>query len=406
MKLFIVILLLLSSLHICNTASFGSQDELNQIVEQAWQAVSENHFGATFNEIKWRKLRERLKAKKYASTAQAYAEIRSLLSRLDDPSVRFLTPEQTAAFLPEVTGASHIGVGLAEMLSVDVNERTGEIVVVTPIPHSPAARAGIKPADVLTEIDGVRTKNLSLAEIVSRLRGGQQGSDVKITLSRKGKSINISLRRELIPAINPAVEAELKEINGRRIGYIMLYQITETSGREVRQAVGALTEKSATSFILDLRNNPGGSLVAAREIAGVFLGSKPIALIADRKGKDKLTASGEMLTDKPLAVIVNEGTASAAELVALGLQSNNRAKIVGTKTFGKALIHGLNPLSDKSAIVVTTGHLLSLNGEELLGKGVTPDTLIEMNDSPVLNPANLKPASEVDKQFMRAIENL
>lgn len=403
LKIFFSILFLFFASYICSVKSPAQQiPEPNQIVEQAWQGIKDTYFSPQFNLIKWEDLGKQIKEKKYSSVPEAYIGIQNLLVELNDPAVRFLTPQQTQFFFQEVTGAIHIGIGLAEMLSVDLNEKTGKITIVTPIPNTPAAKLGLKPNDVIVAIDGEKTDKMKLAEAVSKLRGAKD-TFVKLTILRQGKNFDLKLKRETISPFTPAVFSELTEFQGKKIGYLAIYQFTQNSGNEAREAVADLIKKGAHTFVLDLRNNPGGAITAAQETSGIFLGQKPIALTVGKNGKTELVGIGEKLTDKPLAILINEGTASAAELVAVGLQSQKRAKIIGTKTFGKALIHGLTSLADGSALVVTISHLETLEGKKILGEGITPDVLQPMKESPILLPEKVKPASIKDLQFMRGI---
>jgi carboxyl-terminal processing protease len=262
-------------------------------------------------------------------------------------------------------------------LSVDTDSKTRKITVVTPITASPAARAGILPGDVIAAVDGMATKEMSLADMMMRLRG-KPNTKVKLTISRSNRILNITLDRTVIQS--PFVRSSLKLVNNQKIGYLAFDRFTSTVAAEMRSAVRDLAKQGADAFVLDLRNNPGGDVAAGRNIAGIFLGEKPFATIFGRDRRTtQLIATGDKLTEKPLTVLVNQGTASMGEVLASGLQENQRAKLVGTKTFGKSLIQTFEKLPDRSIVTIPIGKIQALNGRELLNIGITPDRLVEVN---------------------------
>jgi carboxyl-terminal processing protease len=171
----------------------------------------------------------------------------------------------------------------------------------------------------------------------------------------------------------------------------------------MREALERL--KGADGFVLDLRNNPGGALPALEEIAGLFLGENTIGTLQGRAGTTKLRSTGTQLTDKPLVVLVNEGTGSAAELLAGALQDSGRAVVVGTPTFGKGLVHGFFPIADGAVVAVTVGQLRTPRGQEILGVGITPNVRVDMAKSPLLD-STIALASRLDVQYRQAIEQL
>lgn len=373
-----------------------TRDDFSLLVEQAWEAIQKKHIDSDAKSREWLEARRQALLAPHASRQQAYAAIRSMLLQLGDPATRFLTPEQTAPFLREAGGEQHTGVGLAELLSIDIDERSRDLVVVTPIPNSPAERAGLRPHDVIAAIDGTATKGMTLEDAAGRLRGAP-GSRVTLTIRRRGRTLDLSLRRAVINGLRPSVRAELRRIGGRRIGYVAIRQFTADSTRETRQAINDLTGRGADAFILDLRNNPGGNLLAARQIAGFFIGARPIAEVRRKSGVEIERAEGTRLTNKPLAMLINEGTASAAELLAAGLYSNHRGRLVGAKTFGKGLIHSLETLPDGSSLVITVGRIRTLEGREILVNAILPDVIVARAHVPPRAAA-----SRQDTQFSRA----
>ena len=366
-----------------------------QLVDEAWQVVADNYVDGKFNSVDWQQVRTEIS--QYATSEAAYAAIRSMLRQLDNPATRFLTPEQFADFRAEDSGQTHIGVGLPEVLSLDINE-TRQLIIVTPLANTPAADAGIQPGDRVLAIDGVATEGMDLGAAAARLRG-KEGSTVKLTLQRSNHIFETMLKREEIAPAVPAVEVRRRE--GDQIGYIMLKQFTESSPEQMHDALVSLSD--ADVLVLDLRNNPGGSPLAAGEIAGFFLGDVEIGKAIARVDLPPLRPSSSQMTQQPLAILVNEGTASAAELLASALQDYERATIIGTTTAGKGLIHSIHPLADGSALVVTLGYLYAPEGRDLRA-GIEPDVVVR-TASPLLDPAS-EPASDTDLQYLEALRQL
>jgi carboxyl-terminal processing protease len=370
------------------------------LIEQAWKAINDKYFDTSFNGVNWQQVREGLRLQKHSTQLDAYATIRSMLQQLNNPAVRFLTPEQTTAFTQEVSGASHSGIGLAELLSVDTSEQSRKITVVTPIPETPAARAGLQPDDVIGAVDGISTEGMSLTDVAMRLRGNPK-AQVRLTILRSNQKLDITIQREIVQM--PVIRSAIKSVVGKKIGYIALYQFTKTSAQEMQKAMNDMLNQGAEAFVLDLRNNPGGDVAVGKKIAGMFLGAKPMATVLNRGGEiTQMAAEGEQLTSQPLSILVNRGTASMAEVLASALQENRRAKIIGVKTFGKSLIQTLENLSDKSALAIPVGQIRTLQGQEILNNGITPDIIANLSLSPILNPTKIEAASEKDTQFQKA----
>lgn len=371
-----------------------------QLVAEALQIVEENYVDGNFNGLNWQQVKTETLSRHYATSEEAYRAIESVLKRLENPATRFLTPEQFTAFSAENSGKNHIGVGLLEVLSLDYDERE-RLRIITPLPDTPAAEVDLQTGDLLTAIDGVSTNDLSLAEAAMKLRGAE-GSMVNLTLTRDGSNFDVKLKREKIQVEN-TVRTQLIDLDDIQIGYIYLGQFLDSSVPDMREAINNLQEASA--IIFDLRNNPGGSVLAAVEIAGFFLGKAEIGMAATRVNLPPLNSTQTQLTKQPLVVLVNRGTASAAELLAGSLQDYRRAIIIGTPTIGKGLIHSPQSLANNSGIVVTLGKLFTPNGRDILTSGIEPDILSDAIASPWLNP-NIEPASSEDIQYLKAIEQL
>ena len=381
-----------------------SDDEVQvtpkQLVAEALQIVEESYVDGNFNGLNWQQVKTEALSHHYATSEEAYQAIESVLKRLENPATRFLTPKQFTAFSAENSGKNHIGVGLLEVLSLDYDERE-RLRIITPLPDTPAAEAGLQTGDLITAIDGVSTNNLSLAEAAMKLRGAE-GSMVSLTMTRDGSNFDVKLNREKIQIEN-TVRTQLIKIDDIQIGYIYLGQFLDSSVLEMKEAINNLHE--ASSLILDLRNNPGGSVLAAVEIAGFFLGERKVGMAATRVNLPPLNSTQMQLTEQPLVVLVNRGTASAAELLAGSLQDYRRAIIIGTPTIGKGLIHSPQLLADNSGIVVTLGKLFTPDGRDIFTSGIEPDLLSDVKISPLLD-SQIEPASLEDIQYLEAVEQL
>ncbi|MEM7007836.1 MAG: S41 family peptidase [Thermodesulfobacteriota bacterium] len=293
-----------------------------------------------------------------------------------DPYSAYLSPERYRE-LQIGTSGEFVGVGM------EVTTEDGYLKVITPIEGGPAEKAGVKPRDLIVEIEGKSTKGMIVQEAVNMLRG-PKGSTVNVTIEREGTSepIKVDLVRDKI--VVKSVKYDLLE-NG--IGYIKLSQFQENSSQELRNALSQLEAQNGGKLrgvVLDLRNNPGGLLGEAIEIVDEFIDQ---GLIVSVKGRDKNQARDHYATkngdfqEYPIVVIVNEGSASASEVVAEALQDNKRATILGTNTFGKGSVQTIIRLEDGSGLKLTTAKFYAPSGRSISEVGLTPDVIVENKDS-------------------------
>lgn len=271
----------------------------------------------------------------------------------------------------------------------------------TTIADTPSAKAGLRPKDIIQAIDGVATNRLSHDEAMMRLRG-KAGTQVVLTIRRNGKIFNLLLGREAIK-VRP-VRFALKQEMGKSIGYIALSQFTPNASQEMHNAVEQLLDKNVDAFVLDLRNNPGGLLKACTEIASLLSNKERVATLRGRTGiLEEIWASGSRLTDKPVVVLVNGGTASASEVLAAALQDNRRAVLVGSTTFGRGRVHSGEELSDSSIVIVTVGSLVTPTGSEIDRKGIKPDYVVEIPSTVLKTWTLANIATAKDPQYTQAI---
>jgi len=351
-------------------------DSPKEVIDQTWQIVFRDYLdiNGKYKPEQWRSLRRDVLAKSYGSSKEAYEAIRGMLSSLDDPYTRFLDPREFKEMQIDTSGELS-GVGI--QLSLD--KETKNLVVVSPIEGSPASRAGVQPKDVIVAIDGKSTKGMSTEDAVKLIRG-QAGTTVTLTLKRKAQTLELPLTRERIEL--HAVDHQINtSVDGVKVGYIRLKQFNATATKDMRQAVKDLEEKGAQGYVLDLRSNPGGLLMASVEIARQWLNEGTIVSTKTRDGiQDVKRANGRALTTKPMVVLVNEGSASASEILSGALQDNNRAVLVGQKTFGKGLVQSVRGLSDGSGMTVTIAKYLTPSGRDIHKHGIDPDVTAKMTE--------------------------
>jgi carboxyl-terminal processing protease len=351
-------------------------DSPKEVMDQAWQIVFRDYLdiNGKYTPDQWRQLRRQVLAKSYGSSKEAYEAIRGMLAGLDDPYTRFMDPREFKEMQIDTSGELS-GVGI--QLSLDKD--TKELVVVSPIEGSPASRAGVQPRDVITSIDGKSTKGMSTEDAVKLIRG-QAGTNVTLTLRRKAQNLQVLLTRERIEL--HAVDHQINSTpDGVKVGYIRLKQFNANATKDMRLALQDLEAKGVQGYVLDLRSNPGGLLMASVEIARQWLNEGTIVSTKTRNGiTDVRRATGRALTEKPLVVLVNEGSASASEILSGALQDNRRAVLVGQKTFGKGLVQSVRGLSDGSGMTVTIAKYLTPSGRDIHKHGITPDVQAKMSE--------------------------
>ncbi len=324
--------------------------------------------------------------------------IRGMVSDLDSHS-QYLDAREYRDIRISTMG-SYSGIG------IEVDEVDGVLRVVTPIAGSPAARSGIRSGDQIIAVDGVAIEMASLQQMVGRLRG-QAGSKVTVTVLRDDVAIEHEMRRQLI-----RVASVHKELLAPSFGYIRVSQFSDNTARELGRAVDDLQAASGgmlEGLVLDLRNNPGGVLDAAVDVSDLFLDVGVIVSADGRSFDSRFTRSahrGDILDGANMVVLVNNGSASASEIVAGALQDHERALILGTPTFGKGLVQTVMPLSRGRAIKLTTSRYYTPSGDSIQDVGIEPDVFVD--DTPGFPDLTLSGVvdREADAQLAEAIEYL
>jgi carboxyl-terminal processing protease len=375
--------------------------EEQKYVAEVWRVVDRAYVDDTFNHQNWWLVRQKALKKQMTTRDQAYTVVQQMLAGLDDPFTRLLKPEQYRS-LQTNTAGELTGVGL----QIALDAETGKLRVIAPIAGSPADRAGIQPADTILKIDGQGTIGLSLDEAAERMRG-KLGSRVILTVERdNSEAKDLEVIRDRI-ALNPVI-ADLRAIpqadteERRKVGYIRLSQFNANATAEVAHAIARLQEQGAESYILDLRNNPGGLLQAGIEVSRLWVDQGSIVYTVNRQGVlGSFEATGQALTQAPLAVLVNQGTASASEILAGALKDNKRATIVGEKTFGKGLIQSLFDLSDGSGVAVTVAKYETPAHIDINKLGILPDLTVPLE--PI---TAMQVGTDADNQYRAAVQLL
>ncbi|MDP2941007.1 MAG: S41 family peptidase [Candidatus Omnitrophota bacterium] len=299
-----------------------------------------------------------------------YGALKGMLSSLD-PHSQFMDPD-TYNELKVDTEGKFGGLG------IEITIKDGLITIVTPIEDTPAWNAGVKAGDRIVKINNELTRDMTLTDAVKKMRG-KPGTPVALTVLRESakKLLEFKITRDIIK-IKDIKEAKILEDN---IGYIRLIEFRENTPQDVAKNLDNLTKAGMTAFILDLRNNPGGLLDAAVKVAEKFIGKgKMIVYTKGRQPSQNLefiSLNERPLADMPMVVLINEGSASGSEIVAGALQDYKRTIILGTKSFGKGSVQTVVPLSDGSALRLTTAKYFTPSGKVIHGKGVMPDVVIE-----------------------------
>jgi carboxyl-terminal processing protease len=355
-----------------SVAAFKSSPK--ELVDEVWQIINRDYVDGSFNKVDWQQTRRKFLTRDYASKAEAYRSVREMLKTLDDPYTRFMDPEQFKSMQIDTSGEL-TGVGI----QLGMDEATKKLTVISPIEGSPASQAGILAKDIITSIAGKSTEGMDINQAVALIRG-PSGTKVKLGVLRGGRAFDVELQRAKIE-VHP-VKAEIRDSSIGKVGYIRLTQFNGNAANDMRKAIQAHVDQNVKGFILDLRSNPGGLLYSSAEIARMFMDNATIVSTIDRKGEnERLTANRQSLTDKPLVVLVDGGSASASEILSGALQDNKRAVLVGSKTFGKGLVQSVHSLGDGSGLAVTIAKYYTPKGTDINHAGIKPDFNVDLTDA-------------------------
>ena len=320
--------------------------------------------------------------------------IEGYVAGLGDEYTEYIPSNKMKEYTENITG-SFVGVGIYMV----ADEETNRVLVYYPIPESPAEKAGIKSGDLIISVDGVEYTAKDFDRIASFIKG-EAGTKVNLVIERDGERMSFNLTRERITT-NP-ITAKIFENN---IGYLKVPSFDEDTASSFKEKVQELQNKGAEKLIIDLRNNGGGIVDEAVDIADMLLekGKTIISTVNNRDKKNVTYSKNEATITMPVIVLVNENSASASEILACSLQDNERAKLVGTKTYGKGIIQTLLSLTDGSGLKITTEQYYTPKGISIHKEGIKPDEEVKIPDS-VKNIYRLE--ENEDTQLQKAIEML
>ena len=323
----------------------------------------------------------------------SYVALDGMMRSVNDKYTVFLSPKEFAGLNQDLDGGDFGGTGIV----IQIDDASKFIVVENVVPDGPADKAGIQQDDLITAIDGVSTKNLTVQQASSKLRG-KEGTSVSLTIQREGKDLTapVAITRAKIHQLS----VYEKMLPGK-IGYVALTVFGRETGAELQTALTRLQSQGARAYVLDLRDNGGGYLEAAVAVSSKFISSGPIVSVESRASNiTTLEADNTAIDPVPLVVLVNGYTASASEITSGAIQDSGVGAIMGTKTFGKGVVQTIFPMPDGSAVKITTARYLTPRNRDINHLGITPDIVVSENKQPKYGiPAK-------DDQLQRAIQYL
>ena len=376
-----------------NTAMAQADTALYDMV---WKIVNSKYLDQTNNGQDWERWRYKYDDK-IKTSEDAYVAIDTMIASLNDRYTRFVPPKEFEEEKNAIKG-SLFGIG------VQIGLRDGKVLIISPIEDTPGEKAGLKPEDEILAIDGVSTKDMTVDKAADKIRG-KKGTAVKLLIKRKGepnKTYSIVRDEIVIKSISVKLPEEFKLDD--RLGYIRISSFMgKNSGTDFEKELLKLKDKEG--IIIDLRANSGGLLTNAIQIADMFLDENIIVSTVDRDGyKDTARSRKAFISDQPLVVLINTGSASASEILSGALKDNQRAILIGENTFGKGLVQEVKPLVPfGSGLNITIQKYLTPNGTDINKKGIAPDIEVKLSEENVKNKddVQLKKAQAVLLQMIK-----
>ncbi|MDP3990848.1 MAG: S41 family peptidase [Candidatus Nealsonbacteria bacterium] len=357
---------------VCNQTVGEPQDVDFSLFWDAWRVLEQNFFDS----------------EKINYQDMIYGAISGMVKSLKDPYTVYMPPEDAKIFKDDVSGEFQ-GVGM------EIGIRQGTLTVIAPLEGTPAQRAGLRPGDKIIKVDDVYVADITVDEAVKLIRG-EKGTKVVLTIMRDtfDQVKDFEIIREVIEI--PSIKWEVKEED---IAYIKLYNFSEAGGNAFKQVGMEIMKSPTKKIIFDLRNNPGGYLEVAQDITGWFLEKGQVVTIEDFGGKKdnkeyKANGSGQFVS-YPIVILINQGSASASEILAGALRDQREVQLIGAKSFGKGSVQTLEELKSGS-LKITVAKWLTPNGQTIDGEGLVPDIEIELSEEDYNN--------ERDPQLEKAIE--
>jgi carboxyl-terminal processing protease len=363
---------LLIPLAMVTTIQSGFAYTPQSLYDEVWKLINARFVNEDKNGQDWRIWRHRFD-NQIKDEADANVAIETMLASLNDRYTRFLDKDEFAEEGRSIK-ATLFGIG------IQIGLREDKLVVIAPIDETPADKAGLKANDEILEIDGKNTKGISVKDAADLIRG-EKGTKVRLLIKRDDKPAKYyDIMRDEIKLKSVSLDNPFNVSIPRNIGYIKLSTfLSSNAAQEVQNALKDQGDKSG--YILDLRSNPGGLLSNAIRIADFFLEEGSIVSTVDRDGyKEVRYSSPSVLTNKPLVVLINGGSASASEILSGALKDNKRAVLIGERSFGKGLVQEINQLPGGSGVNITTQRYLTPNDTDINKKGIEPDIAVELSE--------------------------
>lgn len=352
-------------------------DSPAELYDNVWRLINTKYVDVSDNSQIWTRWRNKYQ-NKLETPEDAYVAIETMLTSLNDPYTRFLDPKEFAEETSSIKGSLK-GIG------VQIGLKDGNLVVIEPVVGSPADKAGLQADDRILEINGVSTKGISIEKAADQIRG-EIGTNVKLLVKRKDSELTFNVTRAEIEVkavtTKPPIDVKVPD----DIQYIRLSSfISKNASSEIRDIL--IKSRDKKGYILDLRSNPGGLLSNAVIMSRMFLRPNEIIVsTVDRYGyKETVKSSGGKITNKPLVVLINKGSASASEIFSGAMKDNHRATIVGEQSFGKGLVQEINKLPDDAGVNITIQRYLTPSGNDIHKKGITPDVVVKLTDENIKN---------------------
>ena len=359
------------------------------LYDQVWKLITVKYVDQTNNGQDWNSWRHKYDL--YIKTDEdAYVAINTMLQSLNDPYTKFLDPKDFEDENNSIKGSLK-GIG------IQIGVRDGKLLIIAPIEDTPGERAGLLAEDEILEIDGVSTKGITVEKAADRIRG-EKGTSVTLLIKRSGvpnKSYTIVRDEINIKSVSVKVPKNAKLSDD--VGYIRLSSfISRNAAEEFKTALNQMSDKKG--IIIDLRSNPGGLLSNAIVLSDIFLDGNTIVSTVDRDGyKSPTKATRKLHSDKPIVLLINKGSASASELFTGAMKDNQRAIVIGEKSFGKGLVQEINKLPGGSGVNITIQKYLTPNGIDINKKGIKPHIEVKITEDDIKNKRDpqLKKANEV-----------
>ena len=381
-------ILITAAVMLSSTAVFAATPA--ELYDDVWKIVNKKYYDPTNNSQDWEKWRYRYE-NKLKTKEDAYVAIGTMLASLNDPYTRFLDPKEFSEETQSIKGSLK-GIG------TQIGIRDGELVIIAPLEDSPAERAGLLADDRILEINGESTKGINIDAAADKIRG-EKGTTVTLLIQRKGvpNKLYSVVRDEIeVKSVSCKPPFETTKIPND-IQYIRLSSfISKNAAGEIESILN--NSSGMKGFIIDLRSNPGGLLTNAIYISDMLLKGGVIVSTVDRDSyKTTTRARLEQVTDKPIVVLINKGSASASEILSGALKDNHRATIVGEQSFGKGLVQEINKLPDDAGMNITIQRYLTPSGNDINKKGITPDVVVELTqkDAEAKKDVQLEKAIEI-----------